>query len=63
MRGRSPHEFRTQRLSLNHRARVRKADGDIVGIKAKTDNITVSSAVNLNTMNTAVAALPAGLSG
>ena len=63
MRGRSPHEYRTQRLSLNHRARVRKADGDITSIKAKTDNITVSSAVNLNTMNTAVAALPAGLSG
>tara|TARA_R100001082_G_C4330762_1_gene145515 strand:- start:4 stop:525 length:522 start_codon:yes stop_codon:yes gene_type:complete len=32
-------------------------------VEEKTDNITVTSAVNLNTINTAVAALPAGLSG
>ena len=35
----------------------------LTGVEAKTDYITVTGAVNLSTMNTAVAALPAGLSG
>ncbi len=63
MRGRSPHEFRRQNQALTGQANQLDKDVEIIGIKAKTDNITVTSAVNLNTINTAVTALPVGLSG
>tara|TARA_R110000824_G_scaffold112137_2_gene261097 strand:- start:11377 stop:11913 length:537 start_codon:yes stop_codon:yes gene_type:complete len=66
MRGRSPHEYRTESLALNHKAKVKKATTDITAIKAKTDHISVSQAVNLDTMETQIAtnvsAIPASLS-
>ena len=63
MRGRSPHEFRRQNQALTGQANQLDKDVEIIGIKAKTDNITVTSAVNLNSIKTSVDALPVGLSG
>ena len=42
---------------------IQHATSRLANIETKTDNITVTSAVNLNTINTAVTALPVGLSG
>jgi len=63
MRGRNPHEFRRQNQALTGQANQLDKDVEIIGIKAKTDNITVTSAVNLNSIKTSVDALPVGLSG
>ena len=41
----------------------RQAASDITAIEAKTDNITVTGAVNLDSLKTSVAALPVGLNG
>jgi len=66
MRGRNPHEFRRQSQALTAQATHLDSVGEIVDIKTKTDHISVSQAVNLDTMETAIAAnataIPASLS-
>ena len=47
----------------NIQAGYAMSDERLTSVEEKTDYITVTGAVNLSTMNTAVAALPAGLSG
>jgi len=66
MRGRSPHESRRQKQTLTSHATHLDSTGEIVDIKAKTDYIAITQAVDLDALETTVAshtsAIPASLS-